>query len=72
MSFRTKPRLAQLMLKRAVESGVPFAWVAGDEVYGNDRNLQLWLAAVRSPRAGRQTQREAVGRDGQGAATGEG
>ena len=41
--FRTKPRLAQLMLERAVESGVPFGWVAGDEVYGNDRNLRLWL-----------------------------
>ena len=24
--FRTKPQLAQLMLKRALESGVPFAW----------------------------------------------
>ena len=31
------------MLERAVESGVPFGWVAGDEVYGNDRNLRLWL-----------------------------
>ena len=41
--FRTKPRLAQGMLERAVESGVPFGWVAGDEVYGNDRNLRLWL-----------------------------
>ncbi len=43
VSFRTKPQLAQLMLERAVESGVPFSWVAGDEVYGNDRNLRLWL-----------------------------
>ena len=33
--FRTKPQLAQLMLK--LESGV--GWVAGDEVYGNDRKL---------------------------------
>ena len=41
--FRTKPQLAQLMLERAVESGVPFGWVAGDEVYGSDRNLRLWL-----------------------------
>ena len=29
--------------KRAVESGVPFGWATGDEVYGNDRNLRLWL-----------------------------
>ena len=43
VSFRTKPQLAQFMLERAVESGVPFGWVAGDEVYGNDRNLRLWL-----------------------------
>ena len=41
--FRTKPQLAQGMLERAVESGVPFGWVTGDEVYGNDRNLRLWL-----------------------------
>ena len=43
VGFRTKPRLAQRMLERALESGVPFGWVAGDEVYGNDRNLRLWL-----------------------------
>ena len=43
VSFRTKPQLAQLMLERALKSGVPFGWVAGDEVYGNDRNLRLWL-----------------------------
>ena len=41
--FQTKARLAQLMLVRAVESGVPFSWVTGDEVYGSDRNLRLWL-----------------------------
>ena len=43
VSFRTKPQLAQMMLERALKSGVPFGWVAGDEVYGNDRNLRLWL-----------------------------
>ena len=32
VGFRIKPQLAQLMLKRALESGVPFGWVAGDEV----------------------------------------
>ena len=31
------------MLERALASGVPFAWVAGDEIYGSDRNLRLWL-----------------------------
>ena len=43
VSFRTKPQLAQLMLERALESGVPFGWVAWDEVYGSGRNLRLWL-----------------------------
>ena len=41
--FRTKPQLARRMLERALESGVPFGWVTGDEVYGSDRNLRLWL-----------------------------
>ncbi len=41
VAFRTKGQLAQLMLKRAVESEVPFSWFTGDEVYGNDRNLRL-------------------------------
>ena len=43
VAFRTKPQLARLMLERAVEAGVPFRWVTGDEVYGNDRNLRRWL-----------------------------
>ena len=43
VSLRTKPRLAQPMLEQAVESGIPLAWVAEDEVYGSDRNLRLWL-----------------------------
>ena len=43
VSFHTKGQLAQLMLQRAVESGVPFGWFTGDEVYGNDRKLRLWL-----------------------------
>ena len=43
VGFETKPQLALRMLERAVESGVPFSWVTGDEVYGSDRNLRLWL-----------------------------
>ncbi len=49
VGFRTKPQLAQLMLKRALESGVPFGWVAGDEVYGNDRKLRRWLERAGIP-----------------------
>jgi SRSO17 transposase len=32
--FATKPRLAGRMVARAIAAGVPFAWVAGDGVYG--------------------------------------
>ena len=36
-------QLALGMLMRALESGVPFGWVTGDEICGSDRNLRLWL-----------------------------
>ncbi len=41
--FRTKPELAQAMLAQALTADMPFAWVTGDEVYGGDRRLRLWL-----------------------------
>jgi len=34
VTFATKPQLARAMIERAVASGVPFAWVAGDSLYG--------------------------------------
>jgi SRSO17 transposase len=34
ISFMTKPKLAARMIERAIEARVPFAWVAGDTVYG--------------------------------------
>ena len=43
VGFQTKPKLARRMLERALESGVSFAWIAGEEVYGTDRNLQPLL-----------------------------
>ena len=49
VAFRTKPQLAQEMLERGVESGIPFSWVTGDEVYGNSRNLRLWLEEAGIP-----------------------
>jgi SRSO17 transposase len=41
--FATKPELARDMLKRAVAAGVPFAWFAADEVYGQNPGLRDWL-----------------------------
>ncbi len=43
VAFATKPELAQTMIARAAAAGVPFAWVAGDEVYGGNPGLRLWL-----------------------------
>ena len=43
VAFRTKPQLARAMLERALEAGVPAAWVTGDEIYGGDRRLRMWL-----------------------------
>jgi SRSO17 transposase len=41
--FRTKPQLARVLLERALEAGVPAAWVTADEVYGGDPALRVWL-----------------------------
>ena len=43
VEFATKPQLAHRMLERALDAGVPCAWVTGDEVYGGDRDLRMWL-----------------------------
>ncbi len=43
MTFQTKPDLARAMLGRALDAGVPASWVTGDEVYGGDRRLRVWL-----------------------------
>jgi SRSO17 transposase len=47
VEFATKPTLARAMLVRALEAGVPAAWVAGDEVYGADPDLRAELEARR-------------------------
>jgi SRSO17 transposase len=43
VKFATKPHLARMMIARAVAAKVPFGWVTGDTVYGNDRRLRVWL-----------------------------
>jgi SRSO17 transposase len=49
VKFETKPELARQMLKRALDAGVPCGWVTGDEVYGGDRSLRLWLESREQP-----------------------
>jgi SRSO17 transposase len=43
--FATKPKLARVMLARALDAGTPAAWVTGDEVYGGDPGLRADLEA---------------------------
>ena len=42
-AFATKPQLARQMLARALDAAVPAAWVAGESVYGDHRQLRAWL-----------------------------
>ena len=42
-TLQTKPALAKQMLERAMEAKLPFRWVTGDSVYGDDRRLRRWL-----------------------------
>jgi SRSO17 transposase len=41
VSFATKPALARRMIGRALDAGLPCAWVLGDEIYGSDRRLRM-------------------------------
>jgi SRSO17 transposase len=43
VGFRTKPQLAQQLLERALDAGVPAGWVTADEVYGGDARLRAFL-----------------------------
>jgi SRSO17 transposase len=49
VKFATKPQLARVMLERALDDGVPCGWVTGDEVYGGERHLRLWLESREQP-----------------------
>jgi SRSO17 transposase len=42
-AFATKPQLARRMIERAATAGVPFAWTAADEAYGDNGPLRGWL-----------------------------
>lgn len=43
VGFATKTELARTMLARALEAGVPAAWVTADEAYGRDHKFRAWL-----------------------------
>ncbi|MGF0304582.1 IS701 family transposase [Rhodococcus rhodochrous] len=43
VEFATKPELAQSMLERALDAGIPFGWVTADEAYGQVGRLRMWL-----------------------------
>jgi SRSO17 transposase len=40
IAFATKPKLAMALLERALDAGVPCAWVTGDCIYGSDSKLR--------------------------------
>ena len=44
VGFATKPQLARKMIARAIAARVPFGWITGDAVYGNNRQLRVWIA----------------------------
>lgn len=45
LPYRTKPQLALELLERALDGGVPAAWVVADAVYGSDGKLRRALEA---------------------------
>jgi SRSO17 transposase len=45
VGFATKPELATAMTCRALDAGVPAAWVSGDAVSGNSPGLRAELEA---------------------------
>src|SRR5258707_13416320 len=63
VGFATKPQLAQAQLARALEAGVPGAWVTADSVYGDDRSLRVWLESQEQPYVLAVSGKESVNRD---------
>ncbi|MDR1689146.1 MAG: IS701 family transposase [Clostridiales bacterium] len=45
--FQTKPAMALEMIRQATDAGVRYKWVTGDCVYGDYRNIRLWLEEQR-------------------------
>ncbi|MDP9439832.1 MAG: transposase, partial [Actinomycetota bacterium] len=51
VGYAAKGDLFRAMLERVVEAGVPAAWVAGGEPYGENEELRGWLQARELPYA---------------------
>lgn len=49
VEFATKPQLARRMLERAFGAGIRPSWVTGDEIYGGDRHLRMFLEGKQQP-----------------------
>ncbi|MEV6638459.1 IS701 family transposase [Amycolatopsis sp. NPDC051371] len=45
VTFATRPKQVQAMIARAVVAGVPFAWFAADEEFGQNPGLRSYLEA---------------------------
>ena len=41
--FQTKPQMALEMIQEATAAGIPYKWVTGDCVYGDYRDIRMWL-----------------------------
>ena len=49
VDFATKPALAREMIGRALDAGLPCAWMLSDEIYGSDRRLRMDLESREQP-----------------------
>jgi SRSO17 transposase len=48
VEFAIKTVLAQRMLGRALDAGVPAGWIAADEAYGQDHKFPTWCERRRT------------------------
>lgn len=49
IEYAPKTKLARRMIERVKASGIPFAWVAADALYGDDTDLRTWLEEQQQP-----------------------
>lgn len=49
VEFATKPEIARAMIARALDAGLPCAFVLADALWGSDKNLRVMLEAREQP-----------------------